>query len=487
MAQRRLFGGGLIQDFAVEDPGDGSVAFAGGAVVLFWNARTGGTRYTDLSTDLAGTLPVTASATSDGTDGYDIGSILPVYGPGDISAMWAEVDGGARVLVWTIELADMVDDVTAMATTTAAALATHAGSANGHGTGIGDLTDVSVLPAASRGDGYVLGWSSADAAIKLLPPSVSSGAVLLNPPLVGGVSQAQLVTPPTGTSSGDPWLDVWLPYSASDNNPDFWQIHAYWSDLATKLKTAWFNGNGEFRTAPSTPGRIGARFFESYEGVGAVNVGASTGPFAVFATNPKNSALRENLLAIYGSASSQYPGWTISTRVMWAQLGVQVGGQYNGLTAFNLRGRRATTGAPTTGTWVAGDVVADSAFDLYLCTVSGTPGTWIGTPTAPETWTDFPSLGTNVTQGTPHAQYRLRGDVVELRGQLAYSGAVGTLSTLPTGRRPPGAVVISSRVGGASAANNFVNISALGVITTSSAGINAQTQNFDGMSFSVTP
>jgi hypothetical protein len=40
-------------------------------------------------------------------------------------------------------------------------------------------------------------------------------------------------------------------------------------------------------------------------------------------------------------------------------------------------GGLASTGAPTSGSWIAGDVVIDSAGAWYLCTVGGTPGTWV--------------------------------------------------------------------------------------------------------------
>lgn len=44
---------------------------------------------------------------------------------------------------------------------------------------------------------------------------------------------------------------------------------------------------------------------------------------------------------------------------------------------LQLRGRKTTTGAPTTGTWVAGDVLMDSAKVWWLCTAAGSPGTWV--------------------------------------------------------------------------------------------------------------
>jgi hypothetical protein len=45
----------------------------------------------------------------------------------------------------------------------------------------------------------------------------------------------------------------------------------------------------------------------------------------------------------------------------------------NGVTALF---RRSSPGAPTTGSWVVGNLVLDSLGILWYCTVSGTPGTW---------------------------------------------------------------------------------------------------------------
>ncbi|MGW1609399.1 hypothetical protein ACWCQZ_08375 [Streptomyces sp. NPDC002285] len=49
----------------------------------------------------------------------------------------------------------------------------------------------------------------------------------------------------------------------------------------------------------------------------------------------------------------------------------------NGLAAVRIMGRRTTAGAPTAGTWAAGDTVQDSAGTWWLCTVAGSPGTWV--------------------------------------------------------------------------------------------------------------
>jgi hypothetical protein len=56
--------------------------------------------------------------------------------------------------------------------------------------------------------------------------------------------------------------------------------------------------------------------------------------------------------------------------------GVAALGAKNGLANVRLCGRKATAGAPTTGTWIAGDVVLDSAGAWHLCTAPGAPGSW---------------------------------------------------------------------------------------------------------------
>lgn len=56
--------------------------------------------------------------------------------------------------------------------------------------------------------------------------------------------------------------------------------------------------------------------------------------------------------------------------------GVVAAGSKNGLAGIRLAGFKATSGAPTTGTWTAGDVVLDSAGAFHLCTTGGSPGTW---------------------------------------------------------------------------------------------------------------
>ena len=61
-----------------------------------------------------------------------------------------------------------------------------------------------------------------------------------------------------------------------------------------------------------------------------------------------------------------------------AGTGVAALGAKNSLTNIRFCGRLATTGAPATGTWAAGDTVQDADGALWMCTTSGTPGVWTG-------------------------------------------------------------------------------------------------------------
>lgn len=59
-----------------------------------------------------------------------------------------------------------------------------------------------------------------------------------------------------------------------------------------------------------------------------------------------------------------------------ATTGVAGVGAKNGLANIRLAGFKNSAGAPTTGDWVTGDVVLDSAGGWHLCSVGGSPGTW---------------------------------------------------------------------------------------------------------------
>jgi len=74
----------------------------------------------------------------------------------------------------------------------------------------------------------------------------------------------------------------------------------------------------------------------------------------------------ESVAALYGAAVH-----TLDPTTGIASLGAK-----NGLTNIRLAGFKNSAGAPTTGTWAAGDVVLDSTGAWHLCTASGEPGIW---------------------------------------------------------------------------------------------------------------
>ena len=48
-----------------------------------------------------------------------------------------------------------------------------------------------------------------------------------------------------------------------------------------------------------------------------------------------------------------------------------------GATAASRHAGATASGAPATGTFAVGDYVVDQTGAIYICTVSGTPGTWV--------------------------------------------------------------------------------------------------------------
>ncbi|MFC4146621.1 hypothetical protein ACFO0M_10170 [Micromonospora mangrovi] len=450
----------------------------GGIEVKWYNDETSGTQYEDLLNSVG--QPVTSVQSSDTTDGRALGQIPRVQYPDNVTGAWASAGGGPRV--W------MPADVGDQAVATAVDLASHKAQANGHSTGVANLSDVAVPPPAGRNVGDLLGVV-AGGGFGLVPPSVASGATLLNPPPSGATYVGNTAQPPDPAQgqSGNPWLKLTQPYSATDDNPDALQFFST-SATGQSIKTGWFNGNGEVRAAPSLPNRVAGRIFEAYEN----RNGPSTGRFFELSTNPLNAANREALLGAYGTGHSSKPGWVEATRVLSALLGVRAGGNYNGLTAITFRGQRASTGAPTSGTWAAGDVVLDSAGALYLCTAAGTPGTWAtaaggggSNEAGPSAFVDI-TPGTGMSHGSTHAATRLErgGDAGRLRGTLTATGAVASgavIATIPTTAHRPlhGVTTIVRYTGG----GNKFDIAADGTITYQAAFTAGQSIWLDGVTW----
>lgn len=251
-------------------------------------------------------------------------------------------------------------------------------------------------------------------------------AVLKNP--VAGIAYVgnQIIGP--GSAGTVPWLsnsDNPIPFSAGDNNFDFTRVIVI-DEFGNPVQAFTLNGNAEMRTRPSTRNRVGARNFESAEAVGY-----STGQFVQWSSNPTNPALREPFLGGFGSAHATKPGWIEATRVINALLGLRVEGNYNALVDdLNFRGRTLVPGAPAAQTWLVGDTIIDSQGVVYICTVAGTPGTWVGV-NAPSNFINLVP-GVNITLAAKAGASRLErgGDATRLRGTLVASAPIAANAVL---------------------------------------------------------
>jgi hypothetical protein len=90
--------------------------------------------------------------------------------------------------------------------------------------------------------------------------------------------------------------------------------------------------------------------------------------FSADAQNTQLAGPLEVVTGLYGGAVHKLDPAT----------GVAALGAKNSLANVRVCGRLATAGAPTTGTWAAGDAVQDATGAWWLCTAGGTPGTWAG-------------------------------------------------------------------------------------------------------------
>jgi len=106
---------------------------------------------------------------------------------------------------------------------------------------------------------------------------------------------------------------------------------------------------------------------------------------------------------------------------------VQIAGA-NNASAVRIAGRLTTTGAPTSGTWALGDLVVDSAGRFYLCTGSGTPGTWTSTSSGgavrPGPGTRYVVPATAPQRELDMADYVMDGTADDVQLQAAYNDVV---------------------------------------------------------------
>lgn len=125
MAEDGFLFGGSVADFVVTSDGSGGLLLGADTPVWFYNAGTGGTRYTTGLTDLSNAA--ITQVVSDAT-----GAIPQLRGPTGVTAMWADASEGAgpRRLMVPVDLGDSITDLRATVTdlqSTQALLANSAG------------------------------------------------------------------------------------------------------------------------------------------------------------------------------------------------------------------------------------------------------------------------------------------------------------------------------------------------------------------------
>lgn len=108
---RHAFGGDLA-GWAFTVGASNVVTLSPNTIVTFFNARTGGTQYTDLAIAVDGSGPTTSVTTGDGNGGVGVGEIPIFYGPDGILAMWASAAGQARKLIVAHDLASAAASLT---------------------------------------------------------------------------------------------------------------------------------------------------------------------------------------------------------------------------------------------------------------------------------------------------------------------------------------------------------------------------------------
>lgn len=256
MADPRQPFGATLADFAYDIDGTtGDAEFVAGSTVAFWNDQQTGAQYTDLL-DLDGVTAIDHVITSDGTDGYAVGTIPQLYGPPGVYMMWASADGGPRSLIVTPAAGDVAAAALAAAGTVAGNLTAHIGSApsNPHHVTVAMLDDVAI--ATTPANGAVLSYDTGTA--KWIA-NTSSG---LNPASfvkTAGGSIGQIANGDVTTQ----WLKLLLPAGDRTGTAAPNTISVQWNSgtdgAPVYQETFRLNEYGEFRLQPSATNRIAAR------------------------------------------------------------------------------------------------------------------------------------------------------------------------------------------------------------------------------------
>lgn len=248
---RHPFGGDISAYVVSVGTGNISVFFSA-ATLTFWDAQAGGSQYTNLATNSAGTTIVDHITTTDGTSGTAVGAIPQFWGPDSVWTMWASANGGPRSLVVTTDVASYVVSNATSITTVGNQLNSHIAAANPHQTRVRDLLDVS---AAGPADGQMLQFNAGSGLWVATTVAGLSGLMDL--------SSAQTVTGlKTIGPFGNPGLSRMLFYAeATGQTADLMQ---FWSGTdvgqgGQRQRTTYCNEKGELRVICASSTSVAVR------------------------------------------------------------------------------------------------------------------------------------------------------------------------------------------------------------------------------------
>lgn len=108
------------------------------------------------------------------------------------------------------------------------------------------------------------------------------------------------------------------------------------------------------------------------------------------------------------------------------------------LTGTSGRYVGATNGSPTGGPYNTNDFADDPTnLTFWVCTVGGSPGTWVAVPgTTDASWTVVSSFLNSWVQNTETVRFRKVGTQVRLQGGISGGTGGAAAFTLPSGYRP---------------------------------------------------
>lgn len=160
-----------------------------------------------------------------------------------------------------------------------------------------------------------------------------------------------------------------------------------WRNVANNADIGGFSSNASDQIqvattlVPSTDsakdlGAAALRFASIYSVIGVF--GASTNVASAGAVRMANTAA----INWRNAANGADLGWTVTgSDLMTTAAGLVAAylapASTTGATVAARYFRGTTTGAPASGTWVAGDIVPGTDGTFWHCTVGGTPGTWV--------------------------------------------------------------------------------------------------------------